>query len=221
MRRCELADLLIVIDHVDRFQKIDHRRAALVQAKVLKGPTLAPSGTEWVQHELLGWLPTFTFVDSAYDTRSRNLNKMPLIGSPQHTAEYGGIDLKASPPIWRHWLTKKATPWFEADVTLAEYIVGMVTGDLNFSRDAIRGGTDDWSFTVDELLRVTATRPITKKGGVRRGNDNVVGLISDTSLLHGAGGGDGYFEGELAEWPDGPLSTVHLTIRSMDDFSDD
>lgn len=51
VRRRELADLLIVTDHVDPFQKIDERRAVLVQTKLLKGGMLAPSGTEWIQHE--------------------------------------------------------------------------------------------------------------------------------------------------------------------------
>lgn len=223
VRRCELADLLIVIDHVDPFQKIDDRRAVLVQAKMLKGGVLAPSGTEWIQHELLGWLPAFTFVDSGYDPRSRDLNGTPLIGSPDHTAEYGGIDLKASPPVWRHWLTETTAPWFKAEVPLAQYLAGMATGNVNFSREAVRGGTDDWSFTVDELLRVTAARPITKKSAVFRGNDKVVGFIADTSSLPngGIGGGDGYIEGEVPEWPEGLISTVHVTMRSIDDPRED
>jgi hypothetical protein len=223
VRRCELADLLIVIDHVDPFQKIDDRRAVLVQAKMLKNGALAPSGTEWIQHELLAWLPSFTFVDPGYDPRSRDLNGMPLMGSPDHTAEYGGIDLKASPPVWRHWLTETKAPWFSADVSLSRYLAEMATGDVNCSRDAVRGGSDDWSFTVEELLRVTAARPITRKSGVLRGNDNVVGFITDTSSLPdgGVGGGDSSVEGEVPEWPEGPISTVHMTARSIEDSSDD
>lgn len=227
-RVCELADLLIVVDYIDLQKDIDDRRAVLVQAKILKGGKIAPSGQEWVQHELLGWLPDFTFVDSRYDSRIRSLNSMPLVGMPHLTGEYGGIDLKTSPPIWHHWLTATAAPWFHAPLPLASYLAGMVTGDGDCSRKAVRGGLDDWSFTVDELLRVTAAIPMTLKSGNLRGNDNYVGFLTDTlDLAAGAtaadtdedgGSAGGGFEGEFAEWPDGPISTVHVTIRSIDDF---
>ncbi|TCQ07679.1 hypothetical protein C8J34_104140 [Rhizobium sp. PP-F2F-G36] len=217
-RRCELADLLIVIDHVDRSQKIDDRHAVLVQAKMLKSGSLKLSGGEWVQHELLAWLPAFTFVDPGHDPRSRDLNGTPLVGSPAHTTEYGGIDLKGSRPEWLHQLTQKTAPWFNSPVSLADYMARMATGNSVCSRKALRGGLDDWSFTVDELLRVTAARPITKKSGVARGNDNVVGFIADTSSLAGAddGGGD-YVEGDMPEWPEGPISTIHMTLGSIDE----
>lgn len=209
-----------MIDHVDQFKKIDEQRAVLVQAKMLNGGVVKPSGKEWVQHELLAWLPVFTFIDASYDLRSRNFLGMPLVGSPMCTAEYGGIDLKSSSPEWRHELTQKAAPWFNSPVSIGNYIAGMVTGNIACSREAVRGGLDDWSFTVDELLRVTAACPITKSSGVARGNDNVIGLIVDTSSLAIAddGGGDGdSVELDLLEWPDGPISTVHLTLSSIDD----
>lgn len=217
-RRCELADLLVVIDHLDPARSIDDRRAVLIQAKMLKKGSLAPSGTEWIQHELLCWLPAFTFVDTGYDPRSRSLNGTPLVGSPDHSAEYGGIDLSASPPVWRNWLTDTAAPWFKADISLAHYLAGMAVGDAHCSREAVRGGGDDWSFTVDELLRVTALRPITRKSGVLRGNDNVVGFIVDTSSLPGPGdgGGDYSIEGDAADWPEGSISTVHITVAAID-----
>lgn len=222
-RACELADLLIVVDHVDPSKNIDDRRAVLVQAKILRRGKIVPSGREWVQHELLGWLPDFNFIDLRYDQRIRRLNGTPLMGTPHLTAEYGGIDLTTSPPIWDHWLTATTTPWFSAALSLASYLAGMVTGDTSCSRKAVRGGLDDWSFTVDELLRVTSAIPITRKSGVLRGNDNVVGFIADTSNLAGTGdGGDaGGHEGEFAEWSDGAISTVHVTIRSIDDFEDE
>lgn len=213
-RRCELADLLIVIDHVDRSRQVDDRRAVLVQAKMLKGGSVMPSGSEWVQHELLAWLPPFTFLDSGYDPRARDLSGVPLVGLPAHTAEYGGIDLKSAPPEWRQVLTHKNAPWFKGPVSLACFLAEMATGNLDYSRTAVRGGADDWSFTVDELLRVTAARPVTKQSRVVRGNTNVIGFISDTSSF---GGGDGYVEDDMSEWPPGPISTIHLTLGSIDD----
>lgn len=223
VRRCELADLLIVVDHIAPPKKIDDRRAVLVQAKLDKGGLLALSGNEWIQHELLGWLPPFNFIDPGYDPRSRNLKGTPPVGSPSYTAEYGGIDLNSSPPAWQQWLTATTTPWLTSPAPLALYLAGMVTGKTSYSREAFRGGADDWSFTVDELLRVTAARPITRMSGVLRGNDNVVGFIADTSSLAigGVGGGDGSIEGDAPEWPEGPLSTVHIVMRSVDDPSED
>ena len=223
-RRCELADLLIVIDHIDPFHNIDDRRAVLVQAKMLKSGVVKPSGAEWVQHELLAWLPAFTFVDSGYDPRNRDFNGTPLVGSPVLSAEYGGIDLKTSPPVWRHELTQTTTPWFNSPIPLADFLADMTTGGSYCGRDAVRGGSDDWSFTVDELLRVTASRPITKKkSSVLRGNDNVVGFLEDTSPLSGSGGGgwDDYVEGDVAEWPEGPISTIHASFRSIEDRSEE
>lgn len=219
-RRCELADLLIVIDHVDPIQRIDDRRAVLVQAKLLKGGAIKPSGSEWVQHELLGWLPIFTFVDAHYDTRSRDFGGSPVVGSLIHSAEYGGIDLKAKSPAWRHELTQTTAPWFNSPIALATYLAEMATGSHGCGREAVRGGLDDWSFTVDELLNVTGALPITKKNSFQvRGNDNVVGFVSDMSPMSGSGDG-GWFdftEGDEPDWPQGPISTVHAVISSLDD----
>ncbi|MCS0497893.1 hypothetical protein NVS89_22640 [Ancylobacter sp. MQZ15Z-1] len=217
-RRCELADLLIVIDYVDRREKVEDRRAVLVQAKMLKGAPLKLSGKEWVQHELLAWLPAFTFVDKAYDPRIRDLKGPPIVGFPRCTAEYGGIDLNNSTPEWWNLLAETTKPWCVSRLPLSLFMAKMATGDYYCSRTAIRGGCDDWSFTVDELLRVTASLPITKKSDVARGNYNVVGFIAETSSLTGLGdgGGEDFIEGEVPEWPEGPMSTVHVTLSRME-----
>ena len=223
-RQCELADLLIVIDHIDPVQGIDDRRAVLVQAKLLKGGKIKPSGAEWVQHELLGWLPKFTFVDASYDTRPREFRGCPMVGRPIFSAEYGGVDLKAKPPVWRQELTQTTAPWFKSQIPLADFLANMATGGRSCSRKAIRGGGDDWSFTVDELLRITGARPVTlKNSAVLRRNDNVVGFISDTSQSFGSGVGGriDITEGDEPDWPQGPISTVHTIIRSLDDRSEE
>lgn len=220
LRQCELADMLIVIDHVDPSRRINDRRAVLVQAKILKGGAVKPSGSEWAQHELLGWLPVFSFVDAGYDSRSRDLKGGQQVGSPILSAEYGGIDLKTAPPIWRHELTAMSAPWFTSPIPLADYLACMATGQINCGRLAVRGGSDDWSFTVDELLRVTSAHPIVKtKASVLRGNDNVVGFIADTSPLPAVGGGgwSKYIDGDVLEWPEGPISTIHMLISPIDD----
>lgn len=236
-RQCELADLLIVIDHVDRLRNIDDRSAVLIQAKMLKSGALKPTGQEWVQHELLAWLPAFEFVDAAYDSRPRKLDQVPFVGLPTHTAEYAGLDLSSTPPEWRHELTRTTAPWFHSPISLARYLAFMATGSPSCGRDAIKGGTDDWSFTVDELLRVTAARPIAKKYCVARGNDNIVGFIAETSPStnrsstesHDARGssegngnsGEYHYDRENGDWPEGPLSTVHMTVSPINDRPED
>lgn len=67
---------------------------------------------------------------------------------------------------------------------------------------------------------MTATLPITKKTGIARGNDNVVGLIVDTSLLESTGGGGDYIYGDILEWPEGPISTIHVRLRSIEDLDE-
>ncbi len=226
-RCCELADLLIVIDHVDPSRNINDRRAVLIQAKMVisKDVPVAPvvptlRKTAWRQHELLGWLPSFTFERTPpYDSRPRDLKGALCVGSHLHTAEYGAIH-RNYPHIWHHWLINKKAPWLIEGVNLAQYLAGMATGDCNFSREAIIDVTtntvDDWSFTVDELLQVTANTHMTKKWPVLRGTNNSVGyyIAADTTSRPYAerGGGDGDVEGEIPEWPDGPISTVHLTF---------
>lgn len=210
-RRCELADLLIVMDHIDRRRKVNDRRAVLVQAKMLKGGAVKLSGKEWVQHELLAWRPPFTFVDCRYDSRSRDLDKAPCVGQCVCTTEYGGIDLTSSPPRWQSELTCKAAPWVHSPISLAGYLARMATGVASCSRRAVKGGVDDWSFTVDELLRETASLPITKRSGLRRGNNNFVGLISNTSL-HAGDGGTAESDDTTSEWSEGPISTAHMTM---------
>ncbi|WP_210241447.1 hypothetical protein, partial [Mesorhizobium sp. B1-1-7] len=72
--RCELADLLVVMDHQDPASGNWDRRAVLIQAKLLKFGTIRPSGREWIQHELLAWLPQFDFVDPGYARMPRDFN---------------------------------------------------------------------------------------------------------------------------------------------------
>ncbi|MEM9100581.1 MAG: hypothetical protein AAGC79_18900 [Pseudomonadota bacterium] len=63
---------------------------------------------------------------------------------------------------------------------LADCLAQMATG--SDGRSGLPGGTDDWSFTVDELLRVTASKPIVRSSpSTKRGNTNVVALVVDTT----------------------------------------
>jgi hypothetical protein len=212
--QCELADLLVVVDHRLPAPRQVERRAVLIQAKLLKGGSIRPSGKEWLQHELLAWLPSFQFVNGHYHPRPRSLAATPLVGDPALTAEYGSIELTLAE--WLQWLPKTSRPCFTNVINLANFLAGTATGGRYCSREAIPGGNDDWSFTVDELLRVTAARPIVKSAPtILRGNGNTIGFIADTSALGGGGSGGG--EGDLVEeWPEGPISTIHMIVSGFD-----
>jgi hypothetical protein len=219
--RCELADLLVVIDHVDPAKMINDRRAVLIQAKLLKGGQIKPSGNEWIQHELLARRPPFTFVESDYTPHARDLNGTPLVGAPDKTAEYGGINLSAAPAKWNQWIPVTTSPYFHKVITLSQYLASMAVGHHTCSRKALRGGKDAWSYTVDELLKVTAAKPIVKSSmAVLRGNDNIIGFLADTVPHFGIGGSGGTGgkmpEEKASEWPDGPISTVHMTFGPLD-----
>lgn len=240
LSQCELADLLIVIDHLNSIGVVD-RRAVLVQAKMLKGGVLKLSGKEWVQHKLLAWLPDFTFKSSLYNPAARNLRN--ALGPRAQTAEYAGIDLSRASPEWQHELTRRSTPWFHSPSSLADYLANMAVGNPFYGRPAIRGGLDDWSVIVDELLTVTASQGLTKGSAVVRGNPHVLGLMAATPLpslssasalpvplqiqqlsgvaasqIGGSGGGGEIDErDEEASWPDGPISTAHIVLGPLDE----
>jgi hypothetical protein len=216
--RCELADLLVVIDHTDPSTRAKDRRAVLIQAKMLHAGTIKPSGKEWIQHELLAWRPGFDFIDPGYTKKTRDLDATPAVGGPVNTAEYGGIDLNAMPAVWNQWLTSQTKPCFTNQAAFGPFLARMAVGMPNYGREAIDGGTDDWSFTVDELLKVTGANPMVGQAAkVTRGTSHVVGFVIDTAqnLTHGGSGlPPGDTEG--AEWPAGPISTVHLRISSLE-----
>ena len=180
--RCELADLLVVIDHTDPSTSVKDRRAVLIQAKLLHSGSIKPARKEWIQHELLAWRPGFDFVDSCYTKKTRDLDASPVVGNPANTAEYGGIDLRVTPPVWNQWLTSQVAPCFTSQADLGPFLAGMLVGRLQYGREAIDGGVDDWSLTVDELLRVTGANPIVQRASkVLRGTSHVVGFIIDTA----------------------------------------
>lgn len=216
--RCELADLLIVIDHQDWSGHIDDRRAVLVQAKRLKGqPDIKLQGSEWTQHELLSDLPSFVFDDRIYDPRQRDLKASPPVGDPQFTAEYGGVELQSAAKRWAHWIPMPPDQ-LRSPIELGFYLAQMAMGLDGCGRLAIANGQDDWSFTVDELLRVTGALPIVQSTPAElRGNSNVIGRICDTaaylSVPPGLSAGGGPTKSEDDYWPDGPISVVHLTAR--------
>jgi hypothetical protein len=202
------------IDHTDPRTSVKDRRAVLIQAKLLKSGVISPGGKEWIQHELLAWRPGFDFVDPGYAAKTRDFNARPLVGNPANTAEYGGIDLKSAPVTWNQWLTSQTKPCFTSQADFGPFLSAMAVGRPQYGREAINGGSDDWSFTVDELLKVTSANPIVRQTPkVLRGSSAVAGFIVDTAPhLGGAGMGVPPEEGAGPDWAEGPMSTIRLAF---------
>ena len=209
--RCELADLLVVIDHIGPSVGPMDRRAVLIQAKLLKGGRIRLNkSNEQVQFDLLSQWPTFVFDDLAlYDSRPRDFQQAHSPGSPVNSGEYGGIDL---PPTPRTWIQELVSPpnCFGGTISLASLLANMTCGVDKHGRMAVPNGSDDWSFTVDELLDVTSRVPITKASGIARGTSHAVGFLTVES--GGDSGGDAGSSMTEEFWQAGPISTVQFTI---------
>lgn len=219
--RCELADLLVVVDHKSLGHQTE-RRAVLVQAKLLKNGEIRLRNKEWTQYELLSEWPTFYFLTPGYDPAARDFLDESVCDNAQNSGEYGGIDLKAGPPLCVQEMV--APPKTTGGrISLGQLLIGMTRGSHMMGREARIGGADDWSSTVDELLSVTAALPITIASAVRRGHSQSLGmLVAQASYgqmpsLSAAGtrrdGPPSKFP-EDDDDPGGPISTVRLTFTN-------
>jgi hypothetical protein len=228
--RCELADLLLVVDFQPPGGGRPDRRAVLIQAKLAKNGSIRLRRKEWVQFELLSRWPSFTFATPGYDPRARDLIAANSPGSHEVTGEYGAIQLGVALPSWTQLLVSPPDR-FSGECDLGQFLATMAFGRGLCGREAEPGGRDDWSFTVDELLRVTAVLPIVKSASHLRGQSYGVGFLQVLEFSGGepataggrsafAGGGGDEPPADHGEepWPDGPISTVQLILRGDGEF---
>ncbi len=225
--RCELADLLVVVDHLGATGALQ-RQAVLIQAKLLKGGAFKLAGSEWVQFELLGEWPRFTFASPGYDPLPRDFKVQErLSDEPRYSAEYGGIDLAAG--AWVQELFE-SNGQLGKRISFGRLLAGMIVGAPSFGRGAYQNGGDPWSFTIDELLRVTGALPITKAKALNRGVSNPVGMFVAVAA-HGPAtlsaaashGDDGIRKPPKVEGSGEPggVSTIRLIFTHKDRRSDD
>jgi len=154
---CELADLLVVVDHTDRSGQTT-RRASLIQAKMAskaKRVTLTGKSSKTQLHLYQNW-PSFKFRDAVYGANSYSL-KCSGTGS----GTYGVIDrhFKSSAGRSPQWTQHPAQPTpvaITSEPTFGEFLAHMIGGrSKNYGRIAVPGGADDWSKVVDLLLDIT------------------------------------------------------------------
>jgi hypothetical protein len=222
-RTCELADLLVVVDDLTSGAATT-RWAVLVQAKMVKaggGQTLTQQG-DLTQLDLLSNWPTFT-LPSGFAPGSRDFSTCRHAGSPIECGRYGLIDGQPN-PLWHQRAPASSMP--AGGDQLGTFIARMLEGRHGYGREAT-GTADDWSRTVDELLKVTAGLAFTYATGLKgshpRGN-SVVALVSapDTPMFVAAQwrSGPPPTGGRPEERPDGPgegINLIHIGLTRARD----
>jgi hypothetical protein len=165
-QRCELADLLIVIDHQQAGAAVD-RRASLVQAKIAAANGDVPGSATPDQLELLMHWHRFT-LPSVYN---QNPRAFTVPAAPRHylmSGSYGGIDLGKPNKLWTQVAPAKVMNTANG-CSLGLFLAAMTMGMRGFGRKAAicpapGAGLapiqpEDWSGTISELLTLTANSP--------------------------------------------------------------
>ena len=174
-QRCELADLLIVIDHQNAGRAVD-RRASLVQAKIASGTGDIPGAHTADQLELLMYWHPFT-LPSAYNQSPRDFKFPASPPTPIMSGSYGGIDLGQPNKLWTQ-VRPQLVMNISNGCSLGEFLAAMSMGDSGFGREAIVCPPpaptqkplkpEDWSATIAEMLKVTATSPFSLALSIRQ-----------------------------------------------------
>lgn len=160
-RRCELADLLIVVNVITAGSLI--RRATLVQAKMARaaGRVSLSGKSSRAQLDLYqNWYP-FDFEEAAYGTSRVNFIAGGAAGD---SGTFAVIDrhLKnrpSSPPVWTQHAASPTPVIISNQARLGEFIAEMVDGArAGFGRLSTPSLQTDWSKAVERLLTVTYAR---------------------------------------------------------------
>lgn len=178
---CELADLLVVVED-NTSGRFDQRWAALIQAKMAApggGQTLTQPG-DLRQLDLMSRWPLFTLPKNfAPGTRDFTTCKYP--GKKLDCGRYGLIEGPPNPD-WHQQAPASVMP--VRGYRLGTFLAHMVeTGQVGYGREAT-GDRDDWSRTVDELMKQTYKQRFKYAVGFsapqQRGRSSFEAVISST-----------------------------------------
>jgi hypothetical protein len=215
--RCELADLLVVVDEVDAARNIKDRRANLIQAKMIKGGSIT---TDLDQHELLTVWPSFNFVSSAY---ARNARAFSAVGAPGFSDESGSYGAIALTPFVQAWRQSEPLNFNSPFASLGSYMASMLTGVAGYGRQATAGGSDDWSATIDELLTVTAGQTFSHTASLGPKNPKMRGVTALMALSDSAGVSTYAFDPPVFDGPpderpgrDGGISIIYVAATQTE-----
>lgn len=226
--RCELADLLLVVD--DHGGSRIRRRASLIQAKManMAGHVQLTGLSSRNQLALYQQWFVFDFVEAAYGLKGVDLRKGGTVG----TATFGVIDrhlkhLPTNPIVWTQHAPSPTPQRVLGGQRLGSFLTGMVCGRPRLGRRADPSAGTPWSRTVEALLSVTYSRvfrhtptygPLSLPRGVTAfhylslGDRRLLRQGRGGSLLDG-GPPDGV---TLLEGDDqGGISTIHIRLERM------
>ncbi len=225
--RCELADLLVVTDHLDQSGRLK-RRASLIQAKMAsKARRVSLKGKSSVrQLELYQSWPVFTFKEAIYGSNSYALKSV----GQGDAGSFGVIDrhFRNSPGLPPRWTQHDARPTpvsITNEPSFGGFLAQMVGGKVGAcGRVAVPGGSDDWSQVVDLLLRVTYCKafrhaPTLGASSSRRGTTAIAYLTGSHERHSGSRrlGGPAWrppFEGfeEVGDETPGGISVLRIEV---------
>jgi hypothetical protein len=187
-RTCELADLLVVADDLTASGS-GRRMATLVQAKIADpggGVALSDQG-DLNQLDLLSRWPPFK-LPKRFPPGDRDFSTCTHPGSKQDCGRYGLIDKQPNPDWFQQ---APANPLPAGGARLGTFIAHMLEdGQVGYGREAT-GLSDDWSRTVDELMRTTGGTAFSYVAGFQkqrplRGHF-AMAFVIDTALQRGHG----------------------------------
>lgn len=182
-QRCELADLLVVAEDLTA-GSAGKRWATLIQAKIANaggGATLSAS-RDLTQLDLMTRWPLLT-LPTAYSKGARDFSTCSYTGVTIECGRYGLIETGASLD-WRQQAPAKSMP--AGGDTLGSFLANLIeTGQRGYGREATGTG-DDWSRTVDELIRVTGAQAFSYAAGFagrrQRGHSGVAYVTAPGSF---------------------------------------
>lgn len=213
-QNCELADLLIVVDNDGKPANVTDRRALLVQAKMAHRPALALNGRDRIQFDLLSRWPQFKFSAHHYPKNWRDIGGPGTPPGLFDSASYGAIDLLPSTVAWQQLDVSNLS--MGSGRSFGETLAAMAAGLEG--RDATPGGSDDWSSTVEELLSTTYKAIAGGYPGTPwRGVTTIAFAVPGTSIGLAILPPGGQPPGLRGERQDGPISVIHIRIRTLPD----
>lgn len=229
-KRCELADLLVVIDIMTGGTLL--RRATLIQAKMARAAArVSVTGkSSATQLDLYQNWHRFDFEEPALDMQRVNFG---MGTGAAYSGTFGVIDRHLrdrawEPPVWtQHAARPTPEIIISSDPRLGKFMAEIVDGTkTGFGRLATPSMQTDWSKAVERLLKVTYEHVLTHRAtlGVvrpRRGVSAVACLSFKTAAefargIWGQSGGHPPFEDiPLLEFDDPPagISLVHVELH--------
>jgi len=214
-RRCELADLMVVVD--TKAGRLNTRKAVLIQAKMAScaGTVSLGAISSLNQLKLYQTWPLLDFDQPAYGLSSVDVK---LGSGSSCSGSFGVIDrhLRSASPRWTQHPVSPTPSKTVGLPELGDFLARMTAGLPNYGRDADLGARTPWSNMIDVLLQSTRNRVFHLGTGSYHRAVTAMALLQDPSMAFQTLGGEGAPpEGEIIEMEVGQplgISTIHIEL---------